>query len=88
MEEGEVMKGNLKPYMVEWEDCASFGRWMDLDVARKMEASQCVTVGFLVEKTPQKLVMTLNRDTGGGDVSDTIVIPRSLVKSCRRLYPK
>lgn len=82
------MRGNLKPYIVEWEDCCSYGRWTDLDVMRTVESSQCVSVGFLIEKTKEKIVLSLNYDARKGDVSDTIIIPRSLVKSCRRLYPK
>lgn len=83
-----MMKKNLKPYIVEWDDPATVGRWRDIAQAREETASRCVSVGFLVEKTKKKIVLSLSYDEECRHVSDTIVIPRGVVRSCRRLHTK
>ena len=82
------MKGNLKTYIVEWDDSAACNGWRPIEKMRAETPATCVTAGFLVEKSAKKVVLSLSHDYGGGHVAETLVIPRENVKSCRRLYTK
>ena len=82
------MKGRPKPHIVEWIDSCSGSQWTDIDRVRTWKATTVTSVGFLIEKTSEKVVLSLNYDSPNNNVADSIVIPRSAVKKIRRLYTK
>ncbi len=69
---------------IEWEDSASKGGWANREVYRKLSPMRVRTVGFLLERSPRKVIVlqTLAED---GDGTDAVVIPAGCVKKLRRL---
>lgn len=72
-----------------WEDAASphVDQWEGLAEARKFNPPRCRAVGYLIEKTPQKLVLVglISTDL---DVGMKFVLPRGCVREVRMLEVK
>ena len=71
----------MKVILIEWLDSTSSSGW---DSAFDLELSNCKTVGFLVKKDKEKVVVIQsNSDNVHSD--GRFAIPRSCIKSIREL---
>ena len=77
MAKGEWPK--TKPVIVRWLDSMGEGGWAAKSGAR----FECVTIGNLVRRDKERVVVTLNRSHYSD--GDMIEIPAGAVKSVRRL---
>jgi hypothetical protein len=68
--------------MVEWEDAFSDGGWRSFE--DDLPAAQCVTVGFLLFDTPDKVIIVQSKSSSG-NYADRIAIPKVCIKRIRKL---
>ena len=69
------------PVVVEWLDSNSTGGW---DASHKITDMSCISVGLLVQKLPDRIVLAQSHEADGL-YGDFIEIPRVAVKKLRRL---
>ncbi len=74
--------------LVEWEDSATHCCWNPVDECREMTTAKCQTVGWIVHKNKERVVLTssLNKEPDVHRNCDhRTMIPRGCVKVIRRL---
>lgn len=69
---------------VEWDDVSGMSGWLREEDAVHLEMVRCVSVGVILQKTAQRLLMASTWDDEG-KVSNTTLIPRSVVRNIQRL---
>ena len=74
----------MKAYRIVWEDSAGplGGVWHDED--EDVDTVTVTTVGYLVKKTKRRIVIAHSRHDGG-QLGGVLAIPRSAVRSMKRL---
>lgn len=79
------MKKVFKVVYIVWEDACSIEDWTPLEEARKYETTRCVTVGHLILKDKDKIIIALNIHPNGPEVkvSDCMIIPTKNIKQFR-----
>lgn len=65
---------------VEWIDSVASGGWRKIEDYETREPTNCVSVGYLVSKTRERIVLLQNLNPENGDASDSMTIPRACVK--------
>lgn len=69
---------------VEWDDSCSYAnQWMQPN--DNLEASLCKSVGYLVAKNKNRIVLAQSQHDDSDEVHNQFVIPRGCVKSIRNL---
>lgn len=69
---------------VSWIDsCSPSRKWQDRDGIKGYKPASCITVGYLIEKRKDAVVIAAS--WGEHEVGDVTAIPRSCVKKIRRL---
>lgn len=76
-------KGDL--VRVQWLDIASSAGWKSSAEARKMRPIACTDVGWILERTPEYLIIYRSHN---GDVGDVAVFPAGCVVSVTVLDAK
>ncbi len=70
--------------LIEWEDSATSSSWREENKSADTKPMICYTVGWKVKAPKGKLMVTSTRNCVG-ECSDRTCIPKSNVKSIRRL---
>lgn len=70
---------------VEWVDSASTGGWGHPDAFIKSGLARCRTVGYVLERTKDHIVVVQNVGDDTGRVGESMAIPASCIRSVRRL---
>ncbi len=81
---------NGRPVLVEWEDASveDIGPWVDQENAKPLVAKVFRQVGFLLEDTPECIVLTCAMERlGSGLMASRERIPRGMVRSIVDLAP-
>ena len=73
---------------VEWIDSSASGSWRKRQEYEKEQPSECRTAGYLLKANRHCVVIVQSIDPEGDNVSDSMTIPRSCVKSVTRLEKK
>lgn len=69
---------------IDWVDSAAAGgQWECLDTARDMSLASCHSVGYIVTKTKDRVVIAQNLGRSWQSVMNVTVIPRGCIKSIR-----
>lgn len=79
------MAKKLKLVEVEWIDPASWSRWNSREYYENAEYSECRSVGYLMTKNRDKVVLVQSLDDDGHGAADGIVLPRKVVTNIREL---
>jgi len=81
---------NDKMVFIEWNDSAGDHRWMDRNaVIAGLSVSECISVGFLLYRDEEKIIISQSIDKAGVDnVSHSLVIPMVNVKKVQELRRK
>lgn len=69
------------PVFVIWDDAFSVDEWMAADAVVEEKGTMVHSVGFLIKKTKDHLILALNHDTSNDQLSCIIYIPISMVKA-------
>lgn len=70
-----------KILLVEWDDTAGHGRWRDRDEAKKETTVPAFTVGFLIDRNEDRIVVASScAHSDHSHVTDTMAIPMHAVK--------
>lgn len=75
---------DYKLVCVKWHDAGSNDQWVSLKSVLEDKDQSCLSVGWLVSETPQRLILVASRtDTEDGeeDVSGHVTIPGAMVES-------
>lgn len=72
----------MKLVEVKWIDSAFNQGWRT--ASQKVTYSECLTTGYLVEKSARQVVVAMQVNDEGG-YSEAMAIPRSCVKSIRKV---
>ena len=81
---------NGRPVLVEWEDASveDIGPWVDQENAKPLPVKVFKQVGFLLEDTPECIVLTCAMERlGSGLMASRERIPRGMVRSIVDLAP-
>ena len=71
---------------VEWMDSCATGGWKSVETHLKNSGLLiCRTLGYLVEETEVHLLIAQSQSHDTKNVSDTIAIPRAMVRRFRRI---
>lgn len=76
-----------KPYRAEvtWVDSTFRGRWWERESATEFNCMTIVTIGWLIDKSPEKVVLAFSHSENDDTVGDTMAIPTGCIKRIRRL---
>ncbi len=69
-----------KIVLVKWEDAYSAEAWRDRDDRKEMKPCLIYTVGTLIKKSEDAVILTLSIDPGNGMVADTMRIPTGMIR--------
>lgn len=75
---------DFKPVQVIWVDPQGGSGWLEVIRARNMKPHLCETVGFLLYKDKERIVMAASRSwstSGDVEVGDRVTIPTACVVS-------
>ncbi len=72
---------------VHWLDSYVRDDWQTPSEAKEQVPSHCMTVGFLIIKSKEKVIIASGKSEGG-NLSSTWAIPRACVKKIQYLTPK
>ena len=75
----------MKRVEIEWEDSTAIGGWSD---SGDLELCQCKTVGYLVTKNRNRVVVVQSTSNGGGSeehFDNRFGIPRKCIKKITEL---
>ena len=76
----------VKMVEIRWHDsCAAGGGWEHIDNLSTMTLSTCRSVGYLVLKDKQKIVLAQSYAKNDTELMNVIAIPRGCVESIREL---
>lgn len=82
---------DYKLVAVRWDDAGSNESWVSLQSVMDDKDQECLSVGWLVNETPYRLVLvasrTVNDASGSEDVSGHLTVPRAMVRSITELRP-
>lgn len=71
---------SMKIVKVEWLDSRMYmGVWQEKKCAKTLSLSQCSSVGYLLSKDKEKVLIVTS--CGDGNVQGTLAIPRKAIKS-------
>jgi len=70
---------------VEWEDSCAYRGWQITEQTEISMPSQCRSIGYLMVKDDDRIVIAQSLDDDGMSVADVIVIPKSAVKRLRNI---
>lgn len=70
---------------VEWTDSCSVGGWKSRADYEKYEPDECRSIGYLVKRTHSHIILVQTQSDQNSNVTDGITIPRSAIKSVRKL---
>ena len=70
--------------IVEWVDSTGSSVWASEENMKKTEPALCTNVGWKIESTAKKLIVCAGKNDAG-EYSDRCTIPKSCIKSIRRL---
>lgn len=70
--------------IVEWEDITGLSKWHSEEDAAGAKTLHCITVGWRM-KTDRKHLSLASTRSEGGDCLDRTTIPRTSVRSVRRI---
>ena len=74
----------MRIVLVEWLDSRIYlGTWQEEDCAKEMPLSHCSSVGYLLHKDKDKMMLVTS--CGNGDVQGTLAIPVKAIKSVKVL---
>ena len=76
---------DLKMVMIIWRDCVSYDPWDSMDEHRNRNLHEIKSIGFLVSKTKESLVIVQNIDLESADASMSMSIPMLMVKSIKEI---
>lgn len=68
---------------VKWMDSSSVDRWLSKEEANKLKNLECESVGFLIKKTKNKLVLAASKSAS--EYGSTWVIPMVCVKKIKKI---
>lgn len=73
-----------------WNDAGSNERWVPLSEVLSDTDMECLSIGWLVQDTPYRLVLVASRTVSGDseDVSGHVTIPKAMIKSVQKLTLK
>lgn len=74
---------DVKPVLVEWIDSAVTGGWNSKEAYKNPSDYSCVTVGILLNKTKDRIIIALNQSAH--QYGEIIEIPLVAVKRIRKL---
>lgn len=80
MEKEETTLG-LVPVFVIWDDAFSIDEWSSLQELKEAKGTLVHSVGFLVQRTEEYVVLALNHDTSNEAFSCIMYIPTNMVKA-------
>ena len=70
---------------VEWQDSCVYRGWQYTEQAKVSVPSQCRSVGYMLEKDGDRIVLALSMDDDGDSVADVMCIPMATVKKVRNV---
>ena len=75
-----------QPVEVEWVDSFRTGGWRDIKEYRELTVTPTIkSVGYLLKSNRTVVTLIQSHDPTHNNMTDSITIPRSAVKSVRRL---
>lgn len=73
---------NLDIVTIIWTDPASADAWDDIDQHAKLTASTIISTGFLLHDDDLNMVIALSIDEEAAQASQSLTVPKVLIKSC------
>ena len=74
--------------VVEWDDTVGASKWISLHELLDQQPDRCLSIGWLLSKTPKQLILAAARNSCEGEDArwaDTTIIPAGCVISMRVL---
>ena len=91
----EKLTGTIKDYPlveVKWNDAAGESGWMDINKAKLSKPAKPVSLGYLLEKTKEKLIIftdyIVDDEDGTLTVGNVTTIPAAWVQDVTEIYFK
>jgi hypothetical protein len=78
-------KKTFRLVKVTWIDATSSDPWTDLDGVLEYPPHEISSVGYLVSRTKEKIVLAANLDHVSNDVSCCMIIPKGCIKKIEDL---
>lgn len=70
----------MKIVLVTWLDAQSYDPWDDIKEHANLKPPLIYSCGFLLTETDECIVINMTHDPIGNDASQSLVIPRQIVK--------